>query len=306
MINELVSVVVLSYNSEKFIKQTLESIITQTYKNFEIIVADDASNDRTIEVAKKYFEKINFSNYKISVNDKNCGIPYNCNRGIQCCNGKYVKLIAADDILINDCIENNIKFMNKNKNKVQFSKVINFYEKNGEFIEFKSMNKVPKNINYITADEQFDEMIYYNFIPAPTVFFDREVFELYGLFNEKYKLIEDYPMWIKILYNREKIYFIDEFTILYRRHEESLSNSPKEFINLNMYKNYKEFINTECKEYLLNRKKYLQFYHKKIELLKNDIIIKKGNLRGKVESRVKLINLIDPLWIVNNIKKIIK
>lgn len=193
--------------------------------------------------------------------------------------------------------------MNKYNNKIQFSKVINFYEKNNKMVKFEEKNKVPKNFNYKTAEEQFDDIVYYNFIPAPTVFFDREIFKLYGLFNEKYKLIEDYPMWMNILYNGEKIYFIDEFTILYRSHEESLSNSPKNFINLNMYYNYKEFINKECREYLLERKKYLQIYHKRIELLKNDIIIKNGNLKGKIEKQVKLFNLLDPLWIINNIKK---
>lgn len=303
---ELVSIIVLIYNSEEFIVETLESIVNQSYKNIEIILSDDFSTDNSIKVAKDYLDSIEFKEYAIASNKKNMGIPANCNNGINKAKGTYIKLIAADDILLKDCIKSNVEFMEKNNNNIQYSKLVNFEYIDGQVIKSNSDFKFYSKMNDYTVDKQFRMMAFENFIPAPTVFLKRNIFEKYGCFNEKYKLIEDYPMWVKILHNREKVYFLNETTILYRKHNNSLSNSSEKHINENMFNYYKEYINTEFKNYLLKEKKYLYLYHKKIELLKMEKIIKNGNVKGVSEKNIKFYNLIDPLWILNELKSFFK
>lgn len=300
--NKLVSIVVLIYNSQDFIKETLKSIVEQSYKEIEILLCDDCSNDNSLIIAEEFLKSVKFNSFKIIKNEVNLGIPKNCNNGVEAARGEYIKLIAADDILIKDCIKSNVEFMEKNKNNIQYSRLINFHVENGEIIESKSNFVFDKKINNLTAEQQFDKMIFENFIPAPTVFFRKNVFEKYGMFNEKYKLMEDYPMWVKVLYNNEKIYFLDEVTILYRIHNASLSNSNEKHVNIGMFNCYKEYIATEFIEYLLNKRKYMHIYHKKIEILKMQKIVDRGNVKGVSEKGVKWYNLLDPLWFINKIK----
>ncbi|MDB1948000.1 glycosyltransferase [Clostridium tertium] len=302
MVSDLVSVIVLTYNSEKFIGETLESILNQTYDNIEVIIADDCSKDNTLIVAKKFLEVYGVENFKIIRMDKNSGIPANCNNGIKNSNGKFIKIIAGDDILLPECISDNVEFVKNNNSKVQFSRVVNFIDTEGKRMKLKSPYRYDKKNNCYDSKKQLYNMIFRNYIPAPTVFFAREIFTQYGLFEEKYRFFEDYPMWIKLLYNGEKIYFLDKDTVLYRQHSNSLSNSSDYLINEKMFENLNDFINNDIIEILKKDKKYMYIYHKKIEILKMKFIINSGNKKGIFEKVGKLFNFLDPLWIVNKIK----
>ena len=90
--NPLVSIVVITYNSEKYILETLESAKTQTYRNLELIISDDCSTDRTVQVCQHWLE-INrdfFINSKLIESPKNTGIPSNVNRGVNKAEGKWI------------------------------------------------------------------------------------------------------------------------------------------------------------------------------------------------------------------------
>ena len=304
MINDLVSIIVMTYNSEKFISETLESILNQTYDNIEVIIADDCSTDNTLGIAKSFLEINGFRNFKIIKTDKNSGIPFNCNNGIKNSNGKFIKIIAGDDILLPQCIYDNIEFIKINNSRVQFSKVINFIDIDSKRLIIKSPYRYDKKNNYYDSKKQFYNMIFRNYIPAPTVFFSREIFEQYGYFNEKYRFFEDYPMWIKLLYSGEKIYFLDKDTVLYRQHSNSLSNSSDYLINERMFENLKDFINEDIIKILKEEKNYMYIYHKKIEIFKMQLIISSGNKKGIFQKIAKMLNLLDPLWIANKIKEL--
>lgn len=300
-ITELVSIVVVSYNSAKFIKKTLESIINQTYKNFEIIVSDDNSKDSTIEEVIEYFNRIQYQNYKIFTSEENRGIPGNCNRAIKECSGKYIKLIAADDLLMPRCIERNVNFMKLNNNLIQFSKSQYFYEENDRVYNIENEYNLSDKINYMSAKKQFEKMAYANYIQAPTVFFHRDFFNKYGLYDERYKFIEDYPLWCKCLAMGEKMLFIDEYTIMYRQHNSSLTNSADKYINENTFIDYVNFFDDYLKSELVKRKKILIYLHKKLYISKVKKIITFGN--KKDNKIVELIyKIIDPLVIYLKLK----
>jgi len=304
--NELVSVAVIAYNSEDYIEDTILSILSQSYTNLEVIVADDGSVDKTIEVATNIFKTQNFENYKVISDGENKGIPANCNRAIKNCSGHYIKIIAADDILLPDAIEKNVDFMKKNNSLIQYSRAKDFTKEGERVVYLPSLAKYDINFNSYDVKKQFKIISYENIIIAPTIFYNRLFFEKFKEFNEKYRLIEDYPMWIRVLYNGEKIYFMDELTVLYRKHDKSVSRNSKVVINENMFNYYCNFFKDEFEEYLKKNKNYLLLIHKRIYIYRMKKIIKHGNCRNKFFLISRLYYLLDPLFIgrvINIFKK---
>ncbi len=106
----LVSVVVPCYNHEKYVKETIESIINQTYKNIELIVIDDGSKDNSVQVIQEMADKHGFT----FVHRPNKGLSATLNEGIRLSKGKYFCAIASDDILMLEKIEKQVTFMEAN------------------------------------------------------------------------------------------------------------------------------------------------------------------------------------------------
>ncbi len=110
--NPLVSIIVITYNSSKYVLETLESTKNQTYQNIELIVSDDCSTDNTFEICRSWIEqnKERFVRTQLVTSNKNTGIAPNCNRGLKMAQGEWVKLIAGDDILLAHCIKKNVGY----------------------------------------------------------------------------------------------------------------------------------------------------------------------------------------------------
>jgi glycosyltransferase involved in cell wall biosynthesis len=104
----LVSICIPSYNSQSFIEETIKSILSQDYKNLEVIICDDRSSDNTMDVVKKFVidERIVFHQ-----NESNLGVGNNWNKTLLLAKGKYVKLMGADDILFPNCISEQVKIL---------------------------------------------------------------------------------------------------------------------------------------------------------------------------------------------------
>ena len=111
--NPLVSVVVLTYNSSKTVLETLNSIAAQTYKNIELIISDDCSKDDTLKKCKKWElkNKQRFTQIIIIRSNQNTGTAANGNRGANAANGEWLKFIAADDVLLPNCVHSNIDYI---------------------------------------------------------------------------------------------------------------------------------------------------------------------------------------------------
>ena len=270
--NDLISIVVLTYNSQKTIIKTLESIKKQTYKNIEIIITDDGSKDNTLNLVIKWKNENKDKLKKIEIVEsiKNMGIPKNCNRGLKKSNGSYIKFIAGDDILLNDCIEKNYNFLIKSKKRICFSKMLWFTEDNNEF-NFQKIFYFKKLSLKKNAEEQYRLMLRSPENIAPTVFFQKSLLEEIQGFDEEFIILEDYPMWLKILKRGIKIEFLNEVTVLYRREAEAVTSQKNFYIN----------------EYLYRDKKLLY-----------DKIIKRGNKIKNFTTELKILRLLSPIqWI---------
>lgn len=296
----LITIIVISYNSEKTILETLESIEKQTYKNLEVIICDDLSEDKTLELCKKWrkFTKEKIRKIKILDSSTNQGVVKNINKGLKESNGKWIKLIAADDILLEDCIEKNLAFINKNKDVgICFSKIEKFNPTSDQVLGF-----FPKKNDFfeLTSKEQYKKLQKECFVPAPSSFIKKEIFKKYGYFDERIPMIEDWPYWLKITLAGEKLYYFDEVTVKYRIGE-SLSNNVNKLINYN-------FINSKFliyKYYLKDKVNFFLRYHYSFEYISQKFLAKIfNNKRNRFSLFLfKYIKIFDFYPIYLNLKK---
>lgn len=232
--NPLVSVIVPSYNHERYILQTIESIVNQTYKSIELIVIDDGSKDKSVNILKDLQKLYNFR----LITRENKGLCETLNEGISISNGKYIAVCASDDIYLEHKIKTQVDFMENNSDfALCYSKVISF-NNDGE----KKYTKSDKcKSGYI-----FYDLLKTNFIPAVTQMYKKDIFDIIGNFD-KTLWIEDWDMLLRISY-KYQIGFIDEYLAMYRNHDTNISGSK---YSDKMYKNEKAILEkwSEIKEY---------------------------------------------------------
>jgi glycosyltransferase involved in cell wall biosynthesis len=220
----LVSVIVLTYNSGRYVLKTLESAKIQTYKNIELIVSDDGSSDNTLDICRNWIAENSGRFLRIELHSvmKNTGIPANCNRGIFSANGDWLKLIAGDDILLGDCIENNVKFIKENSG-------ISFLFSNGFTIDEtgQRLGKITSDSKKLALDsrKQYKELLKSAFLLTPSAFIKKDSIIALGGYDEKIPMMEDYPMWLKAVRNGNKLYHLNRETVLYRKHAGSISGN---------------------------------------------------------------------------------
>lgn len=225
---ELISIIVITYNSESTVIETLESIKNQNYKTLELIVSDDKSTDNTISIVKDWLSQNSnrFHRIELVSSNKNKGVSANCNQGIFTSTGSWFKLIAGDDILLPNCISDNIEYL-KDKSDIRFllSKLKQFQtgQTEKDYLDhnwsFDIYEFSKKSVN-----EQLNHFLTGNSIWSISLFCNREVFDQIGGYDEKNTFIEDYPFFLKMTHNKYKIFILDKFTVAYRIQEKSLSS----------------------------------------------------------------------------------
>ena len=182
----MVSVIMPAYNSEKYIDEAIQSIVNQTYKDFEFIIINDGSIDNTLEKIKKYDD----SRIKIIENEKNLGIVKSLNKGLSMSKGKYIVRMDSDDISIFNRIEKQVEFMEKHSDVgVLGTNMIIFGENVEPYVHSFSTNK-----HMLKA-----EMLFNTCIAHPTTIIRTEVLKKHGLkYNEYFCGREDFVLWWEI------------------------------------------------------------------------------------------------------------
>ena len=253
----LVSICVITYNSSEYVLETLDSIYNQTYKNIELILSDDSSKDDTISLVEKWLinKRTRFENVQILTVVNNTGTAANCNRGLAACRGDWIKFIAGDDVLLPDAIEKYICFLNSRLDVEWLLAKAIYYRNNisedciidpprrGIYEDFKKLNDW-------TAKKQFEEMYLSNYLSCPTHFLKRKLLEDIGGFDERWGILEDYPMWLRLLDAGVKCFFLDEYVVGYRYGDTNVSANTDRILNKNMksleYKIKKKLIFGKC------------------------------------------------------------
>jgi glycosyltransferase involved in cell wall biosynthesis len=236
--SDLVTIPVLTYNSSEFIVETLESIYNQTYKNIELIVSDDASQDNSVDVVKKWCAQSRvqerFSNVIHLKSKINIGIPANYNKCINASTGKWIKSIGGDDVLMPNCIEDNIQCIaDNNEIKVLFSYLriyLNSFEESN-FIKL-SPGSYPSHIinDSITAAQQYQLFLVSDRIPfTPSIFINKEALIQSGIPKE-HLFSEDYQTKLNLTKAGYKLHFFEKETVYYRKHEGATNNMIQDYV----------------------------------------------------------------------------
>ena len=224
----LVSIILVTYNSSGTVIDTLNSIKEQTYRMLELIITDDSSTDDTINVVKTWLakNKSRFNSVKILVAKKNHGVVKNCNIGFSAAKGRYVQFVSGDDILFRDAIEKKVKFADANKLGVVYCKVRVVGNDKKIVDTMKSFCNNGYGIIKSGRKAQWKEIIKSNFIAGPSgAFYLKEFFINQGMYNCKYPMLEDYPFIFRYIKEGNEIVLLDEELVYYRITESSLCTS---------------------------------------------------------------------------------
>ncbi len=230
----LVSICIPTYNSGKFIKRTLDSVLKQDYKNLEVIVVDDCSKDNTSEVVEGYQdERLSFY-----INETNQGLTKNWNNALLRAKGKYVMLLCADDVIYNNCISEEVKALEENPTATMV--ISNTHIVNSEDIITLKIKRLPKEGLYNGKRLAKKSIRFKNYYGAPNgILFRRFITDRIGPFDENLKHIPDYDMWLRLSYEGD-VYYIDKFLSAFRVHNVSNTNKlitsgRKEFAEEHVY-----------------------------------------------------------------------
>lgn len=223
----LVSIIFPIYNSEKYLKDSLNSLLIQTHINIEIIALDDGSTDLSYEILKSFKD----SRLKIYRTEENRGIIYQLNRGILYSRGEYIARMDSDDIAMPDRIEKQLKYL---KNHPEISLCGTFLTAFSE--SFNQDWSVPTEHNDIVASMLFDNSIYH-----PTVLGIKDVF--CHFYDEQFKHAEDYELWTRLAAKGFKFGNLSEALIQYRLHENQIGS---------LYRDVQKFTADQIRQRQLN------------------------------------------------------
>ena len=191
----LVSVITVVFNGEKYLEQTILSVINQTYKNIEYIIIDGKSTDKTHEIIKKYTDKIDFW---VSESDK--GIYDAMNKGIALSNGELIGIINSDDWYEEDAI----------------MEIVERYRSNMNVGIFHGLHRLWDNDGLLGIIGHSDLFLKYGMISHPTCFVAKSVYEKFGIYSCGYKIASDYEIMLRFKSKDVKFFFIEKIMANFR------------------------------------------------------------------------------------------
>lgn len=210
MSNPKVSIVIPSYNQGKYLEDTILSVVNQTYKNIEIIIIDGGSTDNSVDIIKKYEDKIHFW-----VSEKDKGQANAINKGFKKASGEIFAWLNSDDLYTKNAVELIVNEFNKDPSvSIVYGDYYLLYPSG----ETKLKKKISFNYNICLYS--------YLMIPQPSCFFRREAFEAVGGLDETFNYCLDYDLFLRMAKNR-KVKHIQIPLSYFRLHDESKSVSKK-------------------------------------------------------------------------------
>lgn len=214
----MVSVIIAVYNGEKYIAEAIESLLSQTYKDIEIIVSDDGSTDRTKDIIKKY------KNVRYIYQDRR-GEGAARNLGISISKGKYLCFLDADDLYANDKIEKQVEILDNNKEVSVVYNDLKVVDEKLNYINTLKSEGIYRNRKILLA-----QILYRQVIQGPICMMIRRDCAENIKWNEKLIYTVDYDYTIKLA-QKYNFYYLEEPLYIYRRHSCNLSNKHKETLN---------------------------------------------------------------------------
>lgn len=299
----LVSVICACYNQSDFIVESLESVKSQTYPNFELVIWDDASKDNSVEIIEHWI----YENPELKItfikNIENKGICKSLNEAQSLTKGKYIQLLALDDVLLPDKLSHHVKILeNSTKNQaLVFTDAFLMNEKSqiyqNRFIAYH------KKYYNLYSGNYFEDLLKENYIPVMTILFKKQYLDEIGPWDENL-VYEDFDMLLRI----SKIYdfiFDERPSAIYRFHNENTHKKLSQNMQRSLFKIYLKYINYNdtVNKYLLNVVKSL--YLQGNLLTENEAYFSINKPRGFFEKWIasnKSVRIYKFLYKINKIK----
>lgn len=287
---ELVSIIIPVYNCEKYIEDCLNSVINQSYKNLEVIIVNDGSTDKGIDIIKRYLK----NNKKwIFIDQKNSGLSVSRNNGFDASSGKYIFFLDSDDEIPNDAIEKLINCAIKNNSDIVIGNMINYNSK-GKYPNYTT--KYIKNMTDVSY-KKFPKLL--SFIHAAGKLYKRETIKDIK-FIPKVKHEDNYYN-LSLYLKNTKISMISD-DVYYHRIRENNENQITQNLNYESFKdlliNYERVIKENNIDYKINRilsKKMMNYVVLWVD--------KYNKKRAKLDIK-KLFYLMDKKITMNSIQKL--
>lgn len=208
--NDLVSVIMPSYNTAEYISESIASVQKQTYTDWELIIVDDCSTDNTDEIVKPFLSD---KRIKYIKNEANSGAAVSRNRALREAKGKWIAFLDSDDLWHPEKLEKQIRFMEKNGYKFTYTDYR--IQLNGEWLPY-----VYTGPNVVNRRKMRD----YCYFSTITVIYDREFIGLIQI--EPIRKNNDYAMWLKII-EKSPCHRLNECLSYYVKHDGSISSGKK-------------------------------------------------------------------------------
>lgn len=209
-----VSVIIPTYNRSNYVQQAVESVLNQTYNDYEILVIDDGSTDDTKRLLEKYADRIK---YVYQTNQK---VGAARNNGIRHAQGKYIAFLDSDDLWLPQKLERDVAYFEANPQVgLVYSNVIYFSDEGANL--YTRRMKSP-------SGDVLEKIIIDNFVVTSTVVVKRECLDRVGLFNEDLDLAssEDWEMWVRVA-SQYPLGYISEASTKSRIHHSKLMGNPE-------------------------------------------------------------------------------
>lgn len=242
----LISICIPVYNGEKFLKETIDSILMQDIENMEIIIVDDCSTDKSVDIVSSYSDK----RIKLFRNSNKLGMVKNWNKTLEYSSGKYIKLMCQDDILRKNCLRIQCGMLERDENIVMVTTKNNVIGSNGKSFFNRRLFKKDCIVDgkYIAKKS----LMLRNIFGEPSiVMFRSDVISKIGYFDESFRYVPDWDYWIRILY-LGKLAYIDKQLASFRISQNSQTSKIIIKDRKNLMSEYKEFIKKHAALRIIN------------------------------------------------------
>lgn len=222
-----VSIIMPNYNCENFLEKTINSVLNQTYSDWELLIVDDCSTDNSVEIIKSYCEKD--ERIRLFINEENSGAAASRNRALREATGKWIAFLDSDDLWLSEKLEKQLAFMSENGYKFSYTSY-EHVDENGEKLHIK-----------VTGPRVLSKrkMFRYCYPGCLTVMYDCSDIGVVQIPDEIANGENDYAIWLKVV-KYYKCYYLCEVLSLYRVRNSSLSHkSSKLKLTKNHYKLFK-------------------------------------------------------------------
>jgi len=261
-----ISVLMSVNNGERYLKQSIDSIINQTFSDFEFIIINDGSNDDSLNIIKSY----NDNRIKLINNKKRLGLTKSLNIGLKSCKSAIIARMDADDICKKDRFEKQYNYLTVNKDISVLGGQAISIDHNG--------NKLNPN-HYYPLSNQLIKWQLFNEVPFchPSTFIRKDVFNNLGSFNENYEYAQDYEFWKRMVHGKYKFANLKQEIIYYRKHfnkDGDIKKQKQQKAHLQILTNHFR----KCSFNVTNKLVYYFRYGSKKKLDNKKLLIKSVNL----------------------------